>query len=242
MNGGFFATADADGYQGAPSGIAVYNGHLEAMSTGRRAALVIGDGPIHVAQLTSTVTASIAGAGHPIQGINRLGQAAEILGQAEDDLLVQDLHLQSRGNPLYLLALAQGDGRATGTPVEQPPGADKHAPLAEVLSGEMAALNEIESAVAGAAALLDGELDLEQIAIVANRSAEGTATGIAALVRRDLMRFDDDGPFFRHPLLRGFIYTDVDPLCESVPTAARWTCCAVMGPRPRSRRRISSGR
>lgn len=71
VNGGFFITSDADGFQGVPSGLAAYDGQLEAMSAGYRAALVFGDGPARIAKLASTVTVSAGRWTHPVEGINR---------------------------------------------------------------------------------------------------------------------------------------------------------------------------
>jgi exopolysaccharide biosynthesis protein len=72
VNGGFFITSDADGFQGVPSGLAAYNGKLQAMSVGDRAALVL-DRSNHarIEHLVSSVTAGGAGWSLPIDGINR---------------------------------------------------------------------------------------------------------------------------------------------------------------------------
>ncbi|GHE79743.1 lipoprotein [Amycolatopsis deserti] len=71
VNGGFFITSDNDGYQGAPAGLAAYDGRLESLSAGSRAALVLGPGPAHIANLTSTVTVRAGSAAHAVEGINR---------------------------------------------------------------------------------------------------------------------------------------------------------------------------
>ncbi|MGW5464984.1 phosphodiester glycosidase family protein [Streptomyces sp. NPDC003996] len=74
VNGGFFVTSDADGVQGTQSGIAAYDGQLESMAAGARAALVLGDGGRHirVTDLTSTVAARVDGSVYAVQGINRV--------------------------------------------------------------------------------------------------------------------------------------------------------------------------
>ncbi|MFI1097525.1 phosphodiester glycosidase family protein [Streptomyces sp. NPDC020917] len=74
VNAGFFVTSDADGVQGTQSGIAAYDGQLESMAAGARAALVLGDGGRHVrvADLTTTVTARAGAARYAVQGINRV--------------------------------------------------------------------------------------------------------------------------------------------------------------------------
>ncbi len=74
VNGGFFVTADTDGVQGTQSGLGVYDGRLESMSAGSRAALVLADGGRHVriTDLTSTATARAGGSHYPVQGVNRI--------------------------------------------------------------------------------------------------------------------------------------------------------------------------
>lgn len=74
VNAGFFVTADSDGVQGIQSGLAAYDGKLESMSSGARAALVLGDGGrnIRVADLTSTATARVGKARYTVEGINRV--------------------------------------------------------------------------------------------------------------------------------------------------------------------------
>ncbi|MBI0297730.1 phosphodiester glycosidase family protein [Streptomyces sp. PRKS01-29] len=78
VNGGFFVTSDADGVQGTMAGIAAYDGELESMAAGSRAALILADGGRHarIADLTSTVTAragsSTYASTYAVQGINRV--------------------------------------------------------------------------------------------------------------------------------------------------------------------------
>jgi len=71
VNGGYFVTSDADGFQGAPSGLAAYQGTLQAMSVGDRAALVLQDNHVSIQHLVSTVTLASGGASAPVDGINR---------------------------------------------------------------------------------------------------------------------------------------------------------------------------
>lgn len=72
VNGGFFVTSDADGYQGVPSALAVYDGTLESQSVGARAALVLGaHGDVRIENLTSTAAVRADRATHPVEGINR---------------------------------------------------------------------------------------------------------------------------------------------------------------------------
>ena len=71
VNGGFFVTSDADGFQGVPSGLALYQGTLQAMSVGDRAALVLQDNHVSIQHLVSTLTLTSGGASAPVDGINR---------------------------------------------------------------------------------------------------------------------------------------------------------------------------
>jgi exopolysaccharide biosynthesis protein len=72
VNGGFFVTADADGYQGVPSGLAAYSGVLQAMSVGDRAALVLPrSGTPRIEHLVAAVTAKAGAWSLPVDGINR---------------------------------------------------------------------------------------------------------------------------------------------------------------------------
>jgi exopolysaccharide biosynthesis protein len=74
VNAGFFVTSDSDGVQGTQSGIGAYDGKLESMASGSRAALILGDGGKHirVADLTTTVTARAGASDYSVQGINRV--------------------------------------------------------------------------------------------------------------------------------------------------------------------------
>ncbi|MFI5757404.1 phosphodiester glycosidase family protein [Streptomyces sp. NPDC051569] len=74
VNGGFFITSDADGVQGTVAGIAAYDGKLESMAVGTRAALILADGGKHprIADLSTTVTARAGSSTYAVQGINRL--------------------------------------------------------------------------------------------------------------------------------------------------------------------------
>ncbi|HEY2044523.1 MAG TPA: phosphodiester glycosidase family protein [Jatrophihabitans sp.] len=72
VNGGYFITADADGFQGAPSGLAAYQGKLQAMSVGDRAALVLGEhNDVSIQHLVSTVVIQAGRAAHQVDGLNR---------------------------------------------------------------------------------------------------------------------------------------------------------------------------
>ncbi|MDT0543181.1 MULTISPECIES: phosphodiester glycosidase family protein [Streptomyces] len=74
VNGGFFITSDADGVQGTMAGIGAYDGELQSMAAGSRAALILDDGGRRprIADLTTTVTARAGSAGYAVEGINRV--------------------------------------------------------------------------------------------------------------------------------------------------------------------------
>lgn len=74
VNGGFFITSDADGVQGTMAGIGAYDGELQSMAAGSRAALILADGGrrVRIADLTTTVTARSGSATYAVQGINRV--------------------------------------------------------------------------------------------------------------------------------------------------------------------------
>jgi len=72
VNGGFFITSSADGFPGAPTGLAVYGGRLESLNNGPRAALIISDGRPRIAVAEATATVRAGRAAHMINGINRI--------------------------------------------------------------------------------------------------------------------------------------------------------------------------
>lgn len=74
VNGGYFVMSTGDGVPGTQSALGVYDGELESMSVGARAALVLGDDgrAPRIADLTSTATARADGASYAVQGVNRL--------------------------------------------------------------------------------------------------------------------------------------------------------------------------
>ncbi|MGY4928362.1 phosphodiester glycosidase family protein [Streptomyces sp. 900105755] len=74
VNAGFFVTSNSDGVQGTQSGIAAYDGQLESMAVGSRAALIVEDGGrrFRVADLTSMVTARAGASRYAVEGINRV--------------------------------------------------------------------------------------------------------------------------------------------------------------------------
>ena len=73
-NGGFFVIGSGDGIPGTQSGLGVYNGKLESLASGARAALVIQDNgkKFQVANLTSSVVAQVGGSRYAVHGVNRV--------------------------------------------------------------------------------------------------------------------------------------------------------------------------
>ncbi|MDX3230102.1 phosphodiester glycosidase family protein [Streptomyces sp. ME19-01-6] len=96
VNGGFFITSDADGVQGTMAGIGAYDGELQSMAAGSRAALILGDGGrrARIADLTTTVTARAGSATYAVEGINRVPGKVRNCGRpgaTPTDLPRQDL-------------------------------------------------------------------------------------------------------------------------------------------------------
>ncbi|TCO62309.1 helix-turn-helix transcriptional regulator [Actinocrispum wychmicini] len=141
-----------------------------------------------------------------------MSQSAEILGMRPHDHRLRDLHTESRGNPLYLLALAHakpGQQLRLGTSLQE----EIPAQCAALLLGEIASLSPDESAVAAAGAVLGDQFDLDSLATVAQMGLDQTAAAVAALTKRDLLRPGNTMPTYsiRHPVLRSLIYTNAEP-------------------------------
>jgi exopolysaccharide biosynthesis protein len=84
VNGGFFITSNSDGVQGTQSGLGVYDGQLESLSSGARGALVIKDGGkrYEVANLTSSASVRAGASVTAIQGVNRVPGLLRDCGRA----------------------------------------------------------------------------------------------------------------------------------------------------------------
>lgn len=84
VNGGFFITSNNDGVQGTQSGLGVYGGQLESLSSGARGALVIKNGGkrYEVANLTSSATVRAGASVTAIQGVNRVPGLLRDCGRA----------------------------------------------------------------------------------------------------------------------------------------------------------------
>ena len=81
VNAGFFITSSADGFPGAPTGLAVYDGRLESLNNGPRAALIISDGRPRIAVAEATVAVRAGHAAHLVNGINRIPGVIEDCGR-----------------------------------------------------------------------------------------------------------------------------------------------------------------
>ncbi len=120
VNGGFFVTADSDGVQGTQSGLGVYDGTVESMAAGSRAALVLGDGGrrVRVEDLTSSASARADGSSFPVQGINRVPGTVRDCGRpgaVPSTLPWQDVTCHESSElveftPLFTAPLPAGDG------------------------------------------------------------------------------------------------------------------------------------
>jgi exopolysaccharide biosynthesis protein len=121
-NGGFFATADSEGFQGTQSGLGAYDGRLESMSSGARAALLIQDHgrSFRVANLASTASISAGSSSYPIQGINRVPGVLPDCGRPD---AVPTAHPEqdvtcSEANDLVLFTPELGAALPTGAGVQ----------------------------------------------------------------------------------------------------------------------------
>jgi Phosphodiester glycosidase len=81
VNAGFFITSSADGFPGAPTGLAVYGGPLESLNNGPRAALIISQGRPRITIAEATVTVRAGQAAHLVNGINRIPGVIEDCGR-----------------------------------------------------------------------------------------------------------------------------------------------------------------
>ncbi|MET9222760.1 phosphodiester glycosidase family protein [Streptomyces sp. NPDC003300] len=122
VNGGFFVITNAGGIQGTQSGLGAYDGRLESMSAGARAALVLADGGRHfrIADLNSTATARAGGASYAVQGVNRLPGTVRDCGRpggTPSELPWQDVTCYEKDD-LVVFTPAFGAALPTGTGVQ----------------------------------------------------------------------------------------------------------------------------
>ncbi|KQV13249.1 hypothetical protein ASC99_08455 [Kitasatospora sp. Root107] len=118
-----------------------------------------------------------------------------------------EIHRESGGNPLLLLALADlaGGGEAAGP--------------AAVLLGELALVPDDGRLLTAAAAVLGERFLVEALAEVAELGTERAHHAATTLIRRDILRPVAGTPqlTFRHPVLRRLVYQHADPV---------WRVCA----------------
>lgn len=154
-------------------------------------------------------------------------EAAELLGDRPSSPRVASLHLRSRGNPLYLLALdrfgeaAPGGGTsrwadwaddAPNPPAQWAQNAPGH--LEALILGEIATLDADEAEVLSTAAVLGDPFSAEILTdLLEHLDPVRTEKALGGLVRRDLIRPGTHGPLlvFRHPLVRRAVYHTIGP-------------------------------
>jgi len=124
-------------------------------------------------------------------------ESGALVGDRPD---VEQLYRESGGNPLYLQVLAAGAGEVPSQ-------------LRLPLRGEMAALNERQTLVAHAAAVLGERFHPEQVAAVAGLGQAQTLAALDALARRDIIRAPASGPLlcFRHPVVPRVVQEGIEP-------------------------------
>ncbi|MFC9328295.1 AAA family ATPase [Kitasatospora sp. NPDC057015] len=126
-----------------------------------------------------------------------------------------EMHRESGGNPLLLLALADlaADGGAADARPPGTGGGTLGRPAA-VLLGELALVPEDGRLLTDAAAVLGERFLVEALAEVAELGTERAHHAATALIRRDILRPVPGTPqlTFRHPVLRRLVYQHADPV------------------------------
>jgi len=81
-NAGFFITAGSFGFPGVPDGLAVYDGQLESMNNGPRAALIISGGRPRIADVEAFAAVSrVRQSSYQVNGVNRIPGIVEDCGR-----------------------------------------------------------------------------------------------------------------------------------------------------------------
>lgn len=141
--------------------------------------------------------------------------SARLLGIRTDDFRLPALHRAAEGNPLYLQALAYGgEWRVRGEPVPPTGRLPLRIPMqiADLLIGEVAALDRHDFLVASAAAILGDEGDFDALAAVAELDRDTVVASVDSLVSRDILRATEykANPSFRHVVLCRVVYDQID--------------------------------
>ncbi|MBL7497608.1 AAA family ATPase [Frankia sp. CNm7] len=150
-----------------------------------------------------------------------LAEAAQVTGLPARSQRLRDLHRDSSGNPLYLLALARA-GAHTGSASRLPVGDAVFDRYAALVLGDLAIQGGAQGCLVDAAAVLGDRFDLPGLAAVADLDATTACATLTELVRRDVLRPVEGTPqyCFRHPFLRMLVYANIDP-CWRVPAHRR---------------------
>ncbi|MEU5691810.1 AAA family ATPase [Actinosynnema sp. NPDC020468] len=123
------------------------------------------------------------------------------------------LHRATRGNPLYLRALADADDQTLTALVEHPvdENAEPERALLDVLSTELQALDPVTRRVAQAAAVAGDPAGPDLVAAVADLPPTAAASAFDELSRIGLVVAEGPRFRFRHPLIRAAAYWIAPP-------------------------------
>lgn len=119
----------------------------------------------------------------------------------------------TNGNPLYLAALLDAVATAGITPTtDHTEALDELAPeaLARGIALRLSRLPEDASSLVRAAAVLGETASLALTASLAGLDQASALSAAALLIRHDLL-VEADPPTFRHPVVRGAVYSEIDP-------------------------------
>ena len=223
VNGGFFVTSDADGYQGVPSALAVYDGMLESQSVGAQVALVLGaHGDVRIENLTSTAAVRAGGATHPVEGINRKPGIVRDCGRpglqpttrprqdvtctTADDLVLFTAEFGA--------AMPTGEGSQavldrTGSVLSTGPRGGTVPPGGSVLQGIGASADWLD-AHAQPGARLHADEQIRDAATGARVNAEGIVSAAPVLLRKGNLAIDADteGVVDAHDLSFGYAWAE----------------------------------
>ncbi|MCK9902519.1 AAA family ATPase [Frankia sp. Cpl3] len=141
-----------------------------------------------------------------------LAEAAAVAGLPARSQRLRDLHRDSSGNPLYLLALARA-GAHTGSALRLPVGDAVFDRYMALVLGDPPLQGGVQGGVIDAAAVLGDRFDLPGLAAVADLDVDTTCAALTELVRRDALRPVEGTPLycFRHAFLRMVVYANIDP-------------------------------